>query len=102
VSLLLFLFLAFSSSSYADSIVLRWEPSTTRENGTLIDGDTTFEVFHNSIKVYGGEDSEYKTTIEPGMPHYFEIYQLENGLSSKPLIKTYYIDQSPPNRPGNK
>jgi len=90
---------AFFLPVYADEVTLSWNPSTTRENGTPITGETKFEVFQNGLLVYEGSEPSYTTKIESGTAYWFELYQLEDGLRSKPIIKNILINRVPPARP---
>jgi hypothetical protein len=82
---------------FADTINLSWTPSDTRENGTQVTGETTFEVYQNSELVYSGKEESFTTEIQGSA--IIEVYQLEDGIKSKPAVRYITIEKYPPNRP---
>ena len=87
------------STSSADTVVLSWGKSEHRENGQQITGETTFELVVNNVLSYEGAEQTHSIDVETGKPYVVEIYQLEDGLRSKPSIKSIYIDRVPPLSP---
>ena len=89
----------FISSTYADTMAISWTPSSVRENGDPIVGITSFEIVQNGETVYEGDIPRFEVELESGVAYWFELYQLEDGLRSKPILKRILIDRVPPKRP---
>lgn len=89
--------LVFCINAFADEVRLSWLPSSTREDGSAITGEITYQLYQENVLVYEGVEVEYTTNVTDTVN--FELYQLEDGRRSKAHIKTIIIRKYPPNAP---
>ena len=81
----------------AETVTIRWEPVTERENGSPA-GNVVYEIYYNNELALTQDTTDYSIDLDQGA-HTIQVFAVEDGMRSMPTTYTFDIRRYPPKQP---
>lgn len=94
--ILLTLIMFFGFKAFAKPVGITCSHPGTREDGTEITGEFTFELWANGVLLESKSECDFNTDITVDTT--FTLYAVEDGLRNLPEVINFTLPKSPPAR----